>query len=132
MIYDVLKLSIDQADPDFRRVYKHCCRELSLDDPPVYLFSQSDDSKQAEPANWIFRNGQLVAPREHKDYKGFCRQFNKDVFIRAGLTKKETLLTLMHELYHLFEYRIQKACVDEFLAEEFAHETYNKLINNKI
>lgn len=132
MIYDVLKPNIDQADPDFRRVYKHCCRELSLDDPPVYLFSLSHSDDKAEPANWAFRGGKLVGPQNHRDFKGFARQFNQDVFIRAGMSKQETLMTLAHEMYHLWEYKIGKACVDELLAEEFAIETYNKLINNQI
>ena len=132
MIYDVLKLSIEQADPDFRRVYKHCCERLELNNPEIYLFSWSHKGNPTQYGNWIFRNGQLIAPRNHKDWKGFARQFNKDVFIRAGLTKKETLLTLMHELYHLWEYKIGKACVDELLAEDFAIENYNKLKNNQI
>ena len=132
MIYDAINLNIEQADKDFQRLYNHCCQRLKLDNPEIYLFSQSEDSKQAEPANWVFRNGQLVAPANHRHYKGFCRQFNRDIFIRAHLTKQETLLTLSHELYHLWEYKIGKSYVDEDLAEDFAIETYNKIINNKL
>ena len=132
MIYDVLKLHVDQTEPDFQRLYSHCCERLELDKPTVYLFSLSESGKSSNYGNWAFRDGKLVGPQNHRDFKGFCRQFNQDVFIRAGLSKQETLLTLAHEMYHIFEYRIQKACVDEFLAEEFAHETYNKLKSNQI
>ena len=132
MIYDVLKLNINQADKDFRAVYRHCCKVLKLDSPAVYLFSKSESNRSNVYNNWVFRDGKLVGPQNHRDFKGFAREFNKDLFIRAGLTKKETLLTLCHEMYHVWEYKIGKSCVDEDLAEEFAHETYNQLINKQI
>ena len=132
MIYDVLKIHIDQSEADFQRVYKHCCTVLGLSTPAVYLFSKSESNRSNVYNNWVFQDGKLVGPQNHRDFKGFAREFNKDLFIRAGLTKKETLLTLCHEMYHVWEYKIGKSCVDEDLAEEFAHETYNQLINKQI